>query len=147
MAGSSPAFLQKRVSVGAALASVATLLVFLIWRVAAIFDADLGAKGWLWLGFEAALLVFVLPLVAVLYSVLGVVLVHRGRGNRLHCALSGGAVGGLAGLALASIGLFDIEVGGLLNSTPAGIAAMVLSGMAGGFVGYAGWFPPASINE
>ena len=142
------AFLQKRVSVGAALASTATLVVFLLWRVAAIADAGLGSAGWLWLGFEAALVIFaVLPLAAVLYCALGVVLVHRGQGKRAHSAAAGGLVGALAGVVLGGMGVFDIEVGGALNSTLAGVLAMFVSGIAGGFLGHAGWFPHASIDE
>lgn len=135
-------------SVGAALGSMATLIVFLLWRVAAIADAGLSSTGWLWLGFEAALVVFVmLPIAAVLYCLLGVALVHRGRGKRLHSALAGGLVGALAGLVLGGMGVFDIEPGGALNSTPAGVIAMFVSGIVGGFLGHAGWFPHASIDE
>ncbi|MEL7519648.1 MAG: hypothetical protein AAFN48_11925 [Pseudomonadota bacterium] len=151
MADPDKAFLQKRVGVGAMLASVATLLIFFAWRFAAIFDANLGLSGWLWLVFETAFVFGAFPIIAILYCLIGVFLVHRSEQSkpmkRLHSALLCGLVGLMAGFILTGMGLFDEVPGGVLNTAPVGFAVMVFSSICGGYVGHAGWFPPASITE
>ena len=121
--------------------------VFLAWRAAAFLAVSPREQGLLWLGLEVALLGVFLALVAVLYSVVGVASVHHGRGSRWCSALGGGVAGGLAGLALASMGVFELAPDGVLNSALAGFVATVLSGLAAGALGHAGWFPHASIDE
>lgn len=147
MSDSPQRFRDKRISVGAALAGVATCLVFFTWRFAAIFDAQLGLPGWLWLGFEFAILLAAFPFVALVSCGLGAFLVKRGPGTRWYSAASGGLVGLAFGLGFAVLGLYDIEVCGFLNSAPVGILAMTFSAVIGGYVGHAGWFPPPSVKE
>ena len=129
------------------LASLATLLGAALWRLVALFEVGLGETGWFWLVFESGLLFFVFVVSSVFFTLLGVALVHRGPTKRVHCALSGGAVGALAGIFLETIGIAEIQLSGVLNSLLAGIVALFLSGIVGGYVGYAGWFPPASIDK
>lgn len=133
------------------LASGATLLIFFAWRFAATFDANLGLSGWLWLVFETAIVFGAFPMIAILYCLIGGFLIHRGEQGkstkRWHSALSCGVVGLVAGFILTGMGLFDPVPGGVLNTAPVGFAAMVFSSLCGGYIGHAGWFPPASITE
>ena len=131
MSAASEKSIAERVSVGAIVAAVTTALVFGLWRIAATFDSGTGIKGWVWLLFEAAALLGLAPVLALLYCLLGWFVIEKGTGSRLYSVIGGGSMALLFGLSLAALGLYDVEQMGPLSSMPVTIGVMIVAGATG----------------
>lgn len=131
---------QKRVSLGAIFAGLTTACVYGLWRIAATFDSFTGFKGWLWLAFESAIMLWTLPVFFALMCGAGAWLVFKGNGTLGQSIRVVALCAFGYGLGLRAIGLLGVEEAGVLSSTPVSLAALFVAGAAGGYAGHSGWF-------